>query len=254
MPLNTQTGIWYADHRDPIVHRTPVLMIHGAGGTHLDWPAELRRMAEANAITPDLPGHGRSNGPGFNTAAGYAAALVGLLEALKLKQVIVLGFSMGGAIAQVMALHHKARVAGLILLATSAKLTIHPAMLNGLQTDYDTTLQTLIDRQWAEEASEQVKRLSLRRLQEIDPAVLRRDYQAVHSFDGRDHLSQIQVPTLILSGTADRMTPPPDSDYLHEKIAGSQLVRIGGGGHLMALEQPQAVADAAQAWLMEEFP
>jgi pimeloyl-ACP methyl ester carboxylesterase len=254
MPLNEQTGIWYADHRDPIVHRTPVLMIHGAGGTHLDWPAELRRLPEANAITPDLPGHGRSKGPGFNTVGGYAAALIGLLDALKLQQVIVLGFSMGGAIAQMMALQHKARVAGLILLATSAKMTVHPDILNGLQTDYDTALQTLIDRQWAEEAGDQVKRLSLRRLQAIDPAVLRGDYQAVNSFDVRIHLSQIQVPTLILSGTADRMTPSHDSDYMHEHVVGSQLVKIDGGGHLMALEQPQAVADAVQAWLLEVFP
>lgn len=43
MPRDEQSGIWYADHRDPTVHRIPLLLLHGAGGTHLDWPAELRR-------------------------------------------------------------------------------------------------------------------------------------------------------------------------------------------------------------------
>ena len=45
MPLDKQTGVWYADHRDPTVHRPPLLMIHGAGGTHLDWPAELHTFS-----------------------------------------------------------------------------------------------------------------------------------------------------------------------------------------------------------------
>ena len=254
MPLDEQTGIWYADHRDPTVHRPPVLLIHGAGGTHLDWPAELRRLPEANAIAPDLPGHGRSTGSVFNTVGAYAAALIDLLDSLKLTQVIALGFSMGGAVAQVMALHHPSRVAGVILLATSAKMHVDPTITDGLQSDYNTTLQTLIDKQWAEDAGEQVKRLSLRRLQEIDPAALRGDYQAVHGFDVRDRVAQINVPTLILSGTADRITPPADSDDLNEQIANSRLVKIDGGGHLVALEQPQAVADAVQAWLMEVFP
>ena len=175
------------------------------------------------------------------------------MDSLKLDQVIVLGFSMGGAVAQVMALHHPARVVGLILLATSTNLTVDPALMDGLQTDYDDTLKTLIDRQWAEDAGEQVKRLSLRRVQETDPAVLRGDYQAVSAFDVRDRLGQIRVPTLILGGTADRMTPLAESEYLQEHIAGSRLVTIDGGGHLMALEQPQPVADAIQAWLMEVF-
>ena len=253
MPLNEQTGIWYADHRDPTVHRPPVLLIHGAGGTHLDWPAELRRLPEANAIAPDLPGHGRSKGLGFSTVGGYAAAMVALLDALRLEQVIVLGFSMGGAVAQMMALNEKPRVVGLILLSSGANLTVDPDILSALQTDYEDTLQTLVDRQWAEGASEQVKRLSLRRLREIDPAVLHGDYQAVHSFDGRNRLGQIQVPTLILAGSADRMIPVHHSETLHEHLAKSTLIKIDGG-HLVALEQPQAVADAVQTWLMEVFP
>ena len=254
MPLDEQTGIWYADHRDPTIHRTPVLMIHGAGGTHLDWPAELRRMPEANAIIPDLPGHGRSKGPGRSTVDTYAADMVALLDLLKLPQVIVLGFSMGGAVAQMMAQTYKTRVAGLILIATGAKLAIEPALINRLKDDYDSTLPTLINRQWAEPISEQIKRLSLRRLSEIDPAVVRGDYQAVNSFDVRDQLRLIQVPTLIISGTVDSMTPSGYSQYLHDHIPGSQFVQIEGGGHLVALEQPQVVANTVQTWLMEQYP
>lgn len=254
MPLNQQTGIWYADHRDPTLHRTPVLMIHGAGGTHLDWPAELRRMPEANAIVPDLPGHGRSSGPGRNTAGAYAADMIALLDALQLQQVIVLGYSMGGAVAQMMALRHKSRVAGLILVATSAKFESISDILAGLQSDYEVTLRKLTERQWAENTAEQIMRLGLRRLLEIDPGVMLGDYQAVDSFDVRDQLHQIQTPTLIISGAADIILPASSSQHLHQHIARSQRVDIEGGGHLVILEQPQAVADAVQTWLMERYP
>lgn len=254
MPLLEPSGIWYADHRDPTVHRTPVLMIHGAGGSHLDWPAELRRMPEANAIVPDLPGHGRSKGPGRDSISAYAADMVALLDALKLQQVIVLGYSMGAAVALLLALHHKGRVAGMILLGGGAQIQVDAALLAGLQTDRDQWLRTLIDWQWSESAGEQIKRLSLRRLLEIDPAVLLNDYKAVDGFDVRDRLAQIHTPTLVMGGAADRMIPFAQSEALHAGIAGSKLVKIEGGGHLMALEQPQAVADAVQSWLMETYP
>ena len=254
MPLLDRPAVWYADHRDPTVHRLPVVMLHGAGGSHLDWPAELRRLPEANAIALDLPGHGRSPGPGRSTVSAYAADVVAVLDALKLPQAIIMGYSLGGGIAQVVAAQYKKRVAGLILLATSARLTVNPTLLDGLQNDYDATLQKLIDWQWADPAGEQIKRLSLRRLQEMDRAVLRSDYQAANQFDGRDRLAQIEAPTLIIGGTADRMTPVAESDYLHEHITGSKLVKITGGGHLMALEQPLVVASAVQEWLLEQYP
>jgi pimeloyl-ACP methyl ester carboxylesterase len=246
--------IWYADHRDPTVNRVPLLLIHGAGGSHLDWPAELRRLPEVSTIAPDLPGHGRSKGSGRTSISAYAADMVALLDALKIDQAIVFGFSMGAAVALLLALHHKTRVAGLILLGAGAQIRVNPVILSGLQNDREKWLRTLIDWQWAEGAGEQVKRLSLRRLSETDPTVLLNDYKAVDGFDVRDRLAHVQIPTLIIGGSADRMIPFAQSESLHAGIAGSKLVKIEGSGHLMALEQPQTVANAVQGWLMEVYP
>jgi pimeloyl-ACP methyl ester carboxylesterase len=91
-------------------------------------------------------------------------------------------------------------------------------------------------------------------LQETDPAVLLNDYKAVDGFDVRDRLAQVQTPTLIIGGSVDRMIPFAQSETLYAGIAGSKLVKIEGGGHLMALEQPQTVADAVQSWLIEVYP
>ncbi len=253
MPREPHTGMWYADHRDPTVHRTPTVMIHGAGGSHLDWPAELRRLAEANAIAPDLPGHGRSAGPGRTALGAYAADVVALLDQLKVAQAVVLGFSMGGAIAQLIALHYPDRVAGLVLVGTGAQLNVNPAILTGLRADFAATVERVVGWQWAA-GHEQQQRLSLRRQLETDPDVYYRDFHACASFDVRDQLSRVRAPTLVIGGTADRMTPYRQSEELRDLIPGAALATIEGGGHMMLLEQPQVAADIVRGWLLTVEP
>jgi len=253
MPLiDTANGsIWYADHRDPTVHRPVTLVIHGAGGTHLDWPAEIRRMPELNAILVDLSGHGHTPGSGHSSIGAYVSDMLALLDALKLKQVIVAGHSMGGGIAQTMALQHPERVLGLILIGTGAKLGVHPDTLSGMISETTRTIGALVSMYYGTPVNESLIRRSQQRLGEFNPLILYNDYAACNAFDLRKQVSQIRVPTLIIGGSEDKMTPFKFSSYLHEQIAGSTLERIEGGGHMMMLEQPERVAGAVQRWLME---
>jgi len=245
-------SLWYEDNRDPAAHLPVTLMVHGAGGTHLDWPAELRRLPEANAVIPDLPGHGRSPGPGRQTVSAYAADMAALLDALKIPKAIIAGHSMGGAIALTMALSYPDRLSGLILVGTGAKLAVHPDILNNVLTNTRKAMDIISEWEWGEGADEQVRRLSRRRLAETRPEVLHGDYQACNAFDVRALLNRIHTPTLIIGGAADKMTPLKFSAYLQEQIAGSRLATISGGGHKMMLEQPQAVAGEVQQWLAEQ--
>lgn len=253
MPLaeTVKGAIWYEDNRSPAAHLPVTLMVHGAGGSHLDWPAELRRLPEANAIAPDLPGHGRSPGPGRQSVGAYSADMIALLDALKITRAIIAGHSMGGAVALTMALAYPDRVAGLILVGTGAKLAVHPDILNRALTEPDSVVALITEWEWAEGADEQLRRLSRKRLAETLPEVLHGDYQACNAFDVRQQISRIKAPTLVVGGTADRMTPFKFSAYLHEQIPGSQLASIAGGGHKMMLEQPQAAAGVIQQWLSE---
>ncbi len=252
MPLiDTAAGpIWYADHRDPVVHLPATLLVHGAGGSHLDWPAELRRMPEVNAVAADLPGHGRSPGSGRTNISAYAAAMLALLDALKLRQAFIAGHSMGGAIAQQMALDYPDRVAGVILIGTGAKLGVSPELLDALRTDRPRAVDIILRGYWGESAEyDQLRRLSRSRLLECDPETLYGDFAACNAFDIRARVSLIRQSALIIGGDQDPMTPLKYSQYLHEQIAGSELVVIAGGAHMLLLQQPQAVADAVRAWL-----
>ena len=76
-----------------------LLLVHGAGGSHLDWPAEIQRLPGRQVYNLDLPGHGRSPGDGRDSLAAYAADIITFVETLGLPQVVVVGHSMGGALA-----------------------------------------------------------------------------------------------------------------------------------------------------------
>jgi len=253
MPLiETENGpVWFADHRDPTAHLPVTILVHGAGGTHLDWPAELRRLREANAIAPDLPGHGRSPAPGRQTIGAYAADMIALMDALKLPRAILAGHSMGGAIAMTMALNYPERVQGLILIGTAAKLGIHPDILNGFMHEMKQTVALVVGLYYGRTGTDSMRRSSTRRLMEFNPTILTHDYAACNLFDIRSQVGFIKLPTLIFGGTDDRLTPYKFSEYLRDTIAGSQLVTVEGGGHMMMLEQPDVVAEAVRKWLLE---
>lgn len=251
-PIQTSSGRqWYADHRDRSAHFPVSVLIHGAGGTHLDWPAELRRMPEANAIAPDLPGHGRSEVPVRRSVGAYAADVIALMDALKVDKAVCIGHSMGGAIALTLALHYPARVLGLVLIASSAKLSVNPAFLEGFATDYPAAVTQLVSWQYSPQ-SEMAQRRAIQRLLEIQPDVLAADFTVCNQFDIRSQIGQIDHPALVVAGDEDRMTPFRFSgDGLRDQLSKATLAKISGGSHMMMIEQPDVVAAPIQQWLME---
>jgi pimeloyl-ACP methyl ester carboxylesterase len=251
MPLiETATAtFFFADHRSDDSLYPPIVLVHGAGGSHLDWPVQLRRLPEANLIAVDLPGHGKSPGPERKQVADYAGDIAALLDALGWAKAIITGHSMGGAIAQTMALDHADRVAGIILVGSGAKLGVHPDILEKALTDMESVARLLKDWMWGEGVDDSMRDLGYQRLLETPAAVTHGDYFACNNFDIRSRLAEINAPTLVIGGRADRMTPHKFAAYLQEHIANARLVTVEGGGHMMALEQPGVVTGAIQDWL-----
>lgn len=242
---NTQVGsIWYARNREPVSHQPALLLIHGAGSTHLYWPPQLRRLRRTSVLAPDLPGHGRSEGTARETITEYAQDVVLLLDALGVERVVAAGHSMGGAIAQTMALDHADRVAGLILIGTGAKLRVAPEILDGVLANLDSTLALVVEWSFGPNAPAELKQLTMTAMAEIAPAVLHADYLGCDRFDVRERLAQIEAPTLVIGGTADKMTPLRFSQYLADGIPLAQLQVVEGAGHMLALERPALVAAA----------
>lgn len=248
--IETSEGtIFFSDHRRDELAHLPLVLVHGAGGSRLDWPGELRRLPAANAIALDLPGHGKSPGPGCKSVEAYAKVIIAFMDALELPQVYLMGHSMGGAIAQQMALDYAGRVAGLILIGTGAKLRVHPDILDRIKTDKEAVANLLADWFWSGSKPEASRNGTYESNMDADTEVLYHDYAACNVFDIRDRLGEIRVPVLVISGTEDRMTALNYGEYLRDNLPDAELVVVEGGGHMMALEQPDVVTDAVKDWL-----
>jgi len=227
-----------------------LVLIHGAGGSRLHWPPQLRRMAGVSVYTLDLPGHGRSAGPGCDTIDCYVETVVAFLDAVDVDQAIIVGHSMGGAIAQTMALERGGRVIALVLVGSGARLRVAPSILEGIETDFEGATGLVTQYAWSPDADPGLVNLGRTGLRETGPSVLQGDFLACDRFDIMDRLGRIGVPVLVIGGLADRLTPIKYSRYLVEGMPEAQLVTVEGAGHMVMLEQPHQVADAVREFVM----
>jgi len=230
----------YGRHVAP--ERPPLVLVHGAGGNHLVWPPHVRHLPQTAVYALDLPGHGASPQPACASISAYSEVLRDFVDALELPWFVLAGHSMGGAIALDFALAYGHRLAGIAVLGAGARMKVAPAFLNGVIDDFLGVTAKIVDYSYHSSTSVEEKARYLQHLRENDPALLQRDFAAVESFDVRDRAELIAVPTLIMCGRHDRMTPPALSQSLHDCIPGSRLHLIEDAGHNLLLEQPDRVA------------
>ncbi len=229
----------------------PLVLVHGAGASSGDWPAELRALPGRRVLAVDLPGHGAAPGPGARAIEAYAAAVEALLDREGIGSAVVVGHSMGGAIALSLALDRPERVAGLVLVATGARLRVAPEALAASASPEGLALAawTMADRSFGPAVRADVREARARRIAATAPGLLHGDLSACDAFDAMARLGEVRVPTLVVCGTEDRLTPPKYASFLAERIAGARLALVPGAGHLVMLEEPRAVADAVAGFL-----
>jgi len=234
--------------------RPPLLLLHGAGGNYLHWPPHLRRLPATCVYALDLPGHGRSGGNALDTITAYQQLVERFMAAAGIKQAVLAGHSMGGAIALELALAASPRVAGLVLVSTGARLRVHPTILQGLATDFTTTTDQLVAWMYTPAFPAKSRARALAQLRTNPPQQLLNDFQACDHFDQRTAINAIQQPTLILCGALDQMTPVSYSTFLQQTIPGSELHLIEEVGHMPLVETPAAVTALIARFLAQHYP
>jgi pimeloyl-ACP methyl ester carboxylesterase len=217
----------------------------------MHWPPELRRQDGATVHTLDLPGHGRSKGPGRDTIEGYAEAVAAFLRVVGIEQAVVAGHSMGGAIAMRLALDYADRVAALVLVATGARLRVASTILEGIGSDFEGTVQLITRFAWSSEGRPSLIELGRQALLEAGPDVLLGDFIACDRFDVMARLGEIEAPTLVIAGSADRLTPLKYARFLNEHLPDARVAIIEDAGHMVMLERPAEAAQAVQEFLRE---
>jgi pimeloyl-ACP methyl ester carboxylesterase len=242
--------IYYALHRNQ-ADGVPALLIHGAGENHLVWPIGLRRLPGTIVYAVDLPGHGKSTGAGRSTIADYAAWAISILDMLHISAAIFIGHSMGGAVAQQLALAHPDRTTALVLIATSAKLRVAPQLLELARNDFPAAVELVSAWEWGPTAPEAIKERGRQQLLTNSPRVMLDDYRACDAFDVREQVKNIAAPALIVSGEADCLTPLKYATFLAEQIPQSRLCAVPEAGHMVMLEAAAAVAQAVIDFLRD---
>ncbi len=223
----------------------PIVFIHGAGSSHLIWGAQVSALGRVSrAIALDLPGHNKSAGVGCDSIEAYRELVLGFLDALSIRRAVLVGHSMGGAIAQSVTLAQPDRVAALALIGTGARLRVLPALLDSESASFDNVVRKVTQDSFAAGADATLVQKAEVQLLACDPRVVSGDYAACNAFDVMERVGEIRAPTLVVCGVEDRMTPPKYSEFLASKIPNAHLEMIGSAGHQVMIEQPEAVNGA----------
>jgi len=233
------------------------VFVHGAAGSSSFW--DLVRPAFPEAWAVDLPGHaaGRARrsepvpataDPILESIDAFANWLMDEIAARHWGAVVLVGHSMGGAIAQVVALRQPVWLHDVVLSSTGPILPVPDELIDLVQRDYPAAVDWLLAYSFATPPTGYRREGIRRQLLRIPPALTLADYRACNAFDIRVILEQVQwtIPTVIVCGEEDQMTPPAYSEFLAAHMAGAQLGLIENAGHMAPVEQPAAWVAAVQ--------
>jgi pimeloyl-ACP methyl ester carboxylesterase len=242
----------------------PLVMIRGVGSNVDHWYDQVPTLSQRfQLLVFDNRGIARSSDLGGPfSIRDMAADTTALMEAVGIKKAHVLGYSMGGMVAQEMALNHPQKVAGLILVATdcgiSLRIKAKPEATNlfsemirlGTDEAKRAAAGCLFARQTFDAKADVIQRYNA--VSQRFPAsqqMLARQWAAVTQHDACKRLPQIHSPALAITGSEDVLIPPQNAAVLAERIPDAQMVSIDGGGHLFLIEQPRQFNDAVIKFL-----
>jgi pimeloyl-ACP methyl ester carboxylesterase len=237
-----------------------LLFIHGAANDHSVWHLQARYFAHHgwNVVAVDLPGHGRSDGSARASIGEYSQWIVAFLENAAIEQAVLVGHSMGSLIALDTALLAPTRVAKLALLGASVPMPVGDILRNAARDDqplaYDMVTAWGVGLK-ARIGSGPVPGLNLgvayrTLLGKARDGVLFTDLSACHAYAAETAaLSAMQVPTLLLIGEKDQMTPPKAGHALTKVLPDVVTRHIPDCGHSLMNEAPDAVIDALRDFL-----
>lgn len=230
-----------------------VVLVHGAGGSRDSLAPLGDALAEAGlaVVAMSLPGRGGSDAPPVTSLAGAADVVAAVLAELAPGGTVLLGHSMGGGVAIETVLGTDASVRGLVLVASGARLRVHPDILAGAAGTV--------------EAGGHLAELSAAALRPDGPPAARThvltvealtpgeaalaDWQATDRFDRLHEVEDLDLPVLAIAGERDGLTPPAYAEYVVEHAPSAELVVLPDAGHWLPVEEAGRVADAVAAFV-----
>ncbi len=222
-----------------------VVCVHGSAGNHHVYDRLLDAMPGRERYAINLPGRAGTDGPALGNVAEMEAFLSRFLELEVEGDYLVVGHSLGGGVALEHALSSPSqRLAGIVLLATGARLRVHPMILQLFeQVAKSSAAIPPLPPGLYEQGADPVliaRASKHRELTPIETGGL--DWRACDSFNRMDDVKDIQAPALIVAGTQDALTPVKYAHYLAAQIPDNELHILEGAGHMLVMERATEIA------------
>lgn len=211
------------------------MFIHGAGRTPASWGPQLARFEGALAVA--LPGH--PDGAPLHGTPAMADWVIAEMEGVP-GPLVMVGHSLGGAVALQVTLTRPDLVAGLVLVSTGARLPVPDDAIARIDLDFEAECARMVEQSWLHHEPELIRR-GTNSVIAMGAESLRADYVAAREHDLRGRLGDLNAPALVVSGEEDPLVPTWLSEELADELPDSSLAVIAGTAHVPQLERPDTV-------------
>ncbi len=222
-------------------NRKSLVFVHGSGCDHTLWKNQYERLqGNYNIVALDLPGHGQSEGKGEEEVGLYVEWVKKIAEGLGLQRPVLVGHSLGAAISLTFAVTYGAMLSGIVPVGGGVRMPVNALILDGIRNEPASTLALIAKLSVTKKNREKFLPSVTEAVSKAGPNVVYGDFLSCDRLDITEEITGIDVPTLLICGDDDKMTPPPFSEFMKDHIAGAELALIEDSGHFVMWENVES--------------
>ena len=230
--------------------RKSLVFVHGSGCDHTLWENQYQELGgDYNIAAVDLPGHRQSEGKGEQEVGLYVEWVRKIVEGLGLQRPVIVGHSLGAAVSLTFAVKYGEMLSGIIPVGSGVKMPVNEMILDGIRNNISSTLSLVARFSVTKENREKFLPSLIEDMLKVNPDVIYGDFLSCDRLDITKEISHIKVPTLLVCGENDKMTPPSLSMFMRDQIKGAELVLIEDAGHFVMWENVETFNRAVKDFI-----
>ncbi len=252
--LTDKGKIYFRSNTDQLEDRPLLILLHGAGSDSRVWTALFPLLKEdISVVTPDLPGHGKSEGKAASDLSEYLWIVDALSEEFRAEKFFLGGHSMGGAITLLYSIKNREKLMGSIIIASSSTLPVNPQLFDVIQNNFELTasLSTQFSFSKSGEDVDFYREMTTQMIKENGSETLYIDMKACDNYSVEKELNTLTMPKLLLAGEKDRMVSIKNIEEFYSQLPDPKELKIfSEAGHMVILEEPEGVSSAIKKFVL----